>query len=183
MIMILNENVNIDNGEESAFLASSVTDTTNFIILVVEEGASRAVEYKSIKYNNQIMKRKQCRKAYMLLPIFLTAVITTNTSKITDEKLLDTSNFNTLHSITKTKTSAVQHVFGASTLASGEPTGLLEKSTMQQRSDKDNVMTSESAQPSSAQGKSAVDSSIVNQNDSTGRGDGAVNAGAGHPIA
>ena len=59
MIMILNENVNIDNGEESAFLASSVTDTTNFIILVVEEGASRAVEYKSIKYNNQIMKRKQ----------------------------------------------------------------------------------------------------------------------------
>jgi len=131
----------------------------------VEEGASsRAVEYKPIKYNDKIMK--------------------TNTSNI---ELMEKGNnnqittFNMLHSITKF--SAVQHVFEASTLASEEPTGLLEQSTMQQRSNEDNVMTSESAQPSSAQGKSAVDSSIVNQSDLTGREDGASIAGAGHPIA
>ena len=170
MIMISNDNINIDNGEESASLESSVNpltfteNTSNFFVTLVEEGASsRAVEYKPIKYNDQIMK--------------------TNTSKI---ELMEKGNnnqittFNILHS---TKTSAVQHVFEASTLASEEPTGLFEQSTMQQRFDEDNVMTSESAQPSSAQGKSAVDSSIVNQSDLTGREDGASIAGAGHHIA
>ena len=167
--MISIVNINIDNGEESASLASSVnpptfTTNTSNLILVEEGASSRAVEYKPIKYNDKIMK--------------------TNTSNI---ELMEKGNnnqittFNMLHSITKF--SAVQHVFEASTLASEEPTGLLEQSTMQQRSDEDNVMTSESAQPSSAQGKSAVDSSIVNQSDLTGREDGASIAGAGHSIA
>ena len=108
-----------------------------------------------------------------------------NVSLTTDEELLalcdpskDASNANNFNP--SNNNSAVQHDFEASTLASGTTTEI-EQSTMQQRSDEDNVKTLESAQPPSAQGESAVASSTVNQKDSTGREGGALSAGAGQP--